>query len=158
MNLLRKIFLFLLCIIALECVSQTRPKKGNLVYFIDSVRVKSIGIFDPNKIESINTINDDDTTAPFGKVFIAVKKTETVHFLTAADVARLNHVTIDSPAIFMLDDIIIRDTSLFFIDSSYITKTEIEKVARGVYMPQNIADLRMLKIYTPEYIDKKKRK
>jgi hypothetical protein len=110
--------------------------------------VKTIGTFDPNKIDNINVVRDKDPSAPFGKVFIKSKNPKDFNFLSAQDIARLNNISIKTISIFMLDNQIIMDTSSFKIDSSYIKKIEIIKASEIEYLPQNIPDLAILKILT----------
>jgi hypothetical protein len=110
--------------------------------------VKTIGTFDPNKIDNINVVRDKDPSAPYGKVFIKSKNPKDFNFLSAQDIARLNNISIKTISIFMLHNQIIMDTSSFKIDSSYIKKVEIIKASEIEYLPQNIPDLAILKILT----------
>ena len=117
------------------------------IYFIDSIRVHSLGILDPNKIESINVIKNDPA-APTGKIYIKTKDPGSLHFLTAGEVIRKYNFPADGITIFFLDNEIIKDTSAFRIDSSYILNVEIIKASEIQYLPRNIPGLRILKIIT----------
>ena len=141
-----------------NCFSQSRLYVGNSEpdYYIDSVRVQALGVFDPNKIESINVVKD--STAPSGKIYIKIKKNTTVHFLTAKDIVVMNNIIPGSISIFLLDNEIVKDTSNFSIDSSYILKVEIVKASEIKYLPENISNLSIVKIITATQanIDKEK--
>ena len=142
--------------------SQKRPK-AEPVYYLDSVRLKANKIFDPAKIETITQVFDNDTSAPGGKIFIKSKSLTEYQFFTAKQLADKYHITADSPAIFMLDERVIRDTSQFEIDSSYIAKIEITtNVNYAMPSGKKLLDLRFLKIlswgYLAELESKKKKK
>ena len=142
--------------------SQKRPK-AEPVYYLDSVRLKANKIFDPAKVETITQVFDNDTSAPGGKIFIKSKNLTKYQFFTAKQLADKYHITADSPAIFMLDERVIRDTSQFEIDSSYIAKIEITtNVNYAMPSGKKLLDLRFLKIlswgYLAELESKKKKK
>ena len=60
--------------ISFHAESQKTNKKSapEPTYFLDSIRIGKIAIFDPNKIESVNEVNDDDTTKE-GKFTLSLK-------------------------------------------------------------------------------------
>ncbi|HSZ34869.1 MAG TPA: hypothetical protein VK772_16245 [Puia sp.] len=117
-------------------------------YYIDSVRVQRLEIFDPEKIESINVVKNTDSASPNGKVYIKIKETERLDLLTVGDIKRINHIPSGSTALFMLDNEIIKDTTNFRIDSLYILKVETVKASEIVYLPGNISNFEILKIIT----------
>lgn len=117
-------------------------------YYIDSIRVQRLEIFDPEKIESINVVKNKDSAAPNGKVYIKIKKTETLNLLSVGDISRINHIPSGSTALFMLDNEIIKDTTNFRIDSYYILKVETVKASEIRYLPGNISNFEILKIIT----------
>jgi len=117
-------------------------------YYIDSIRVQRLEIFDPEKIESINVVKNKDSAAPNGKVYIKIKKKETLNLLTVEDLCRINHIPPGSTALFMIDNEIIKDTTNFRIDSYYILKVETVKASEILYMPGNISNFEILKIIT----------
>ena len=139
---MRLLFIIFLTLFYIKAFNQTP------IYYLDSVRVKTIGTFDPNKIDNINVVHDKDPSAPYGKVFIKSKNPKDFNFLSAKDIARLNNISIKTISFFMLDNQIIMDTVSFKIDSSYIKKIEIIKASEIEYLPQNIPDLAILKILT----------
>ncbi len=117
-------------------------------YYIDSVRVQRLEIFDPNKIESINVVKKKDSNAPYGKVYIQIKKTETLNLLTIGEIAGMNNISSGSTSLFMLDNEIIKDTANFRIDSYYILKIETVKASEIKYIRGNISNFEVLKIIT----------
>jgi hypothetical protein len=117
-------------------------------YYIDSIRVQRLEIFDPNKIESINVVKNKDSAAPNGKVYINIKKTETLNLLTIGDIISMNHIPSGSTSLFLLDNEIIKDTTNFRIDSYYILKVETVKSTELKYLRGNISNFEILKIIT----------
>ena len=117
-------------------------------YYIDSIRVSSLGIFDPDKIESISVVKEKDPSAPNGKVYIKIKKTDVLNLLTVGDIIRINKIPSGSISLFLLDNEVIKDTTNFRIDSYYILKVETIKASEIKYLPKNISKFEILKIFT----------
>jgi hypothetical protein len=63
---MRLLFIIFLTLFYVKAFNQTP------IYYLDSVRVKTIGTFDPNKIDNINVVRDKDPSAPYGKVFYQI--------------------------------------------------------------------------------------
>ncbi len=155
---MRKSIFILTAFISSHCLSQSRLSLSTQEpdYYVDSVRVNSLGVFDPNKIESIKVVKD--STGLSGKLYIKIKKSATLNLLTSKDIVRINNITPGSFPIFVLDDQIIKDTSNFRIDSSYILKIEIVNASEIKYLPENISNIKILNITTATQanIDKEK--
>lgn len=146
--------------ISFHAESQKTNKKSTPepTYFLDSIRIGKIAIFDPNKIESVNEVNDDDTTTPRGKIYIKSKNPNDFNFLSAQDIAQLNNIDRSAPIILIIDDHIVKDNSSFIIDSSYILKMWRVQVENNSFLTTNLSDQKIIKIITPEYVDRRKSK
>lgn len=145
---MKQLLFTLLTFISINAFSQSKTLNNNPVYFLDSVRVTTLGIFDPNKIDNINVVREKDPTAPNGKIFITSKNPESFNFLSAHDIAKANNIPAKTISIFMLDNEVIKDTATFKIDSSYILRVDIIKASEIKYLPHNIPSLVILKIIT----------
>ena len=143
----KKLLLFSLFISSC-CFSQSRLPTTNQEpdYYIDSIKVHPLGVFDIGKVESINVVKN--STVPNGKVYIKIKKDVPFNLITAADIIRIYKIDTRSASIIMLDDEIIKDTSDFKIDLSYILKVEVVKAPEIKYLPANNSNLIILKITT----------
>jgi hypothetical protein len=127
------------------------------VFFLDSVRVNGLGTFDNNKIEDINVVSGD-SAFPSGRIYIKSKNPGDFNFLSAKDILKAYKISQKTSAIFMLDNEIIKDTTTFKIDSSFILNVEIINASEIEYLPNNISSLAILKVFTAtkENIDKQK--
>ncbi len=96
-------------------------------YFLDSVRVNALPVFDPNKIESIRVAKSlitDESFKTKGQVYINTKQPANFSFLTLEQVA-VRFAKTKGPCLFMIDNEIIKDIQNVSIDSSYILKCEV---------------------------------
>ncbi|GAB2825099.1 hypothetical protein GCM10027043_28110 [Ferruginibacter profundus] len=143
-----------------HAISQKTNKKNKSepVYFLDSIRLDKITLFNPDKIESVNEINDGDTTAPGGKIYMKSKNPNDYKFLSIQDIAQLNNIEKNAPVILILDDHIVNDNSSIMIDSSYIVKMWRVQIEENSFVRSNLPDQKIIKIITPEYIDPKHKK
>ena len=150
---MKQIFFLFLTLPSLHTFSQTDKKEP--AFYLDSVRIP-MGTFSPTKIENINVVRDNDPTTPNGKVYIKSKNPKDFKFISAQDILKANNISIGTISIFILDNEIIKDTSTFKIDSSYILNVEVIKASEIEYLPHNIPNLAILKIFTAtkENIDK----
>lgn len=134
---------------AVAAQSQNKaPVNSNPEYYVDSLSVASIRLFDPQKIEKVNVVKEKDAMAPNGKVFITIKKSATLKWISIKDIVSKYKLSDTAACIFMLNDNIITDTAGFRIDEDYIAGIDIMKASAIENLPNNIPNLALLKLFT----------
>ena len=127
-------------------------------YFLDSVKLMTLPCFDPEKIASIDVLNENDPGSDtHGKIVIKTKNPSDFKFLTIADVKAIYKAGNAGPGIIMLDNELIKDISSFRIDSSYILSVQITRGSEISYLKDTNPGLYILKIITrtKENLDRK---
>jgi|GEM_PF-4187219 len=116
-------------------------------YYVDSVRISSFNLFNHDKIEKVNVIKGD-SAAPSGKVYISIKKTMPLKWITINDIKTQYKLDDSADYLFMLNDNFIKDTALFRIDGDYLLRVEIIKASEIENLPNNFPDAKTLKLFT----------
>lgn len=129
-----------------------QAQKKSAVYmapecYVDSVRISSFNLFDHDKIEKVNVVKPD-ASAPGGKVYISIKKSTPVKWVTIKDICTKYHLEDSTAYLFMLNDNFIKDTALFRIDADYVLSVEIIKASEIENLPNNFPDAKILKLFT----------
>lgn len=125
---------------------QQKPSFGPLpVYYIDSVKMTNLPVFDPARIASIDVIKvGDDTAKRYNDIYITLKEPHDFRFLTLEQIAR-KKVPAGTPCLFMIDNEIVKDVTGITIDSSYILKYELLNTQDFTYL-QAMSPLAILHI------------
>ena len=119
------------------------------MYYLDSVKIARLPIFDAAKVDSINIVSEDEPGSnTHGKIFIKTKSPRDFKFLTMADVKAIYKAGDSGPAIYMLDNDLLNDTATFRIDSSYILSVQITRASEISYLKDTSPGLFILKIIT----------
>lgn len=129
-----KYTLFLL-LCSLCSYGQQKTSFGPLpVYYIDSVKMTNLPVFDPARIASIGVIKvGNDTAKRYNDVYITLKEPHDFQFLTLEQIAR-KRVPAGTLCLFMIDNEIIKDVTGVTIDSSYILKYELMNTKDFTYL------------------------
>ncbi len=110
-------------------------------YFLDSVRVPLLPLFDPYKIENINIQKGvEEAGKTYGRVYITSKNPRDFNFLTLQEIAKQNTKS-EGPYLFMINDEITKEIENVKIDSSYILKCELlstKDIAHLMNLPEMI--------------------
>jgi hypothetical protein len=127
--------------------------------YLDSVNVELSHLyFDVKKIGNIQVVSDyyDSARQIHGKIFIQSKDPTDFHFLPIGSITGLYKKDAQTPAIFMLDNEFLKDTSSYKIDSSYILNVELTSTNEMNYLKNAMPGLTIVKIITKtkENLDK----
>lgn len=145
------LFLFSLSANGQEDITPKPVSEWPPLFYLDSVNVEmSKLLFDANKLSAIKVTNNyyDSSMQIHGKVFMTSKDPKNYNFLTISQILRPFKKEIQTPTIFMLDNEILKDTSNFKIDSSYILKVLLLQNAENKYSENTMRDSAILKIIT----------
>lgn len=160
MKSIAMIFLTFLTIASYGQVTKTinSNSKKEPSFFLDSIRIDKNQLFDPNKIAEINVVKDKDTTNQnYGKIYMKSKNPKDYNFLTLTDIKKTYAKSVSVPALFMIDNKILKDNiSTYKIDSTYILTVEILKSTEIESLKNSLPLLTIIniKLKTKENIDK----
>src|SRR5665213_738399 len=145
------LFLFSFSAYGQEVIQHKPIAEWPPLFYLDSVNVEmSKLLFDANKLSAIKVTNNyyDSSMQIHGKVYMTSKDPKSYNFLTISQILRSYKKGIQTPTIFMLDNEILKDTSNFKIDSSYIVKVLLVQNAGIKYPKSTMGDSTILKIIT----------
>ncbi|MBL0358031.1 MAG: hypothetical protein IPP72_14680 [Chitinophagaceae bacterium] len=145
-----KIFhsILFICFMVCALAQKRAPVNSNPEYYVDSVRVNSIQLFDHQKIEKVNVVKGKDSMAPNSKVFISIKKSAVLKWVTTKDIITKYQLADSFACIFMVNNNIIKDPDIFRIDEYFITGIDVMKADELENLPNNIPNLELLKLFT----------
>lgn len=117
-------------------------------YYIDSIRISSLNFLDKSKIEKADLIKADGKKNLHNKVFVTIKKTAQLRWLTISDIMQQNKLADSAVYIFMLNDNLINDTATFRIDGALVKSVVILKGSEIETIPNNLPNAAVLKLFT----------
>ncbi|MBE7173599.1 MAG: hypothetical protein INR73_23705 [Williamsia sp.] len=153
---------YVTCLLLLFCTllgyGQQKSSLGLLpAYYIDSVKVSSMPLFDPNKIAAIDVIKDDPKQENrHSAIYITLSKPHDLNLLTLEEIAK-KRIPAGTPCLFMIDNEIVKDVETVLIDSSYIFQYELLNTKDFKYL-QALPALTILniRVRTKANLDKEK--
>lgn len=137
---------------SLPVFSQEKLSKKSPVIFLDSVQISLMSGLDPNNMADINIVHKD-SLYPGGSIYITSKKTNHISLITTKDILKGQNLPPETPVIFILNNEIVRDTTNFRIEASFLLRVEMIKASEFHYLPENISNLTILKLFTGRKVD-----
>lgn len=117
-------------------------------YYIDSIRISSLNFLDHSKIEKAHLVKADGKKNRHNKVFVSIKKSAQLQWLTISDIMQQNKLTDSAAYLLMLNDNLINDTASFRIDADLVKSVAILKGSEIETIPNNLPNAAMLKLFT----------
>ena len=122
-------FCFLSLGLSIISFAQLKLYNNKPSFYLDSTKIDLENfLFDQNKIEKIDVVKQafDARTNTSGSVFIISKKPNSFNFLSYEEIKRKYFLDKTKPVLLLLNGNFIKNFAKINIDSSYISKVEVE--------------------------------
>ena len=123
------IFCFLVLWLSIISFAQLKLYDNKPSVYLDSTKIDLENfLFDQNKIEKIDVVKQafDPRTNTSGSVIITSKKTNSFNFLSYEQIKSIHFSDKTKPILLLLNGNFIKSAAKINIDSSYISKVEVE--------------------------------